>query len=192
MLVGIHRRWVEWELSQLAVDALEQNAGPADLPGATEVSLLFCDLCEFVAYAEEHGDAAAVDAVERFGEVVFDARGERGHVVKGLGDGWMLVFPAPADAVATAERIFMRGAALGIPPIHASVNHGEAVHRDGDWFGREVNLAARLLTWAGEGELLATEQVVTAVPDRAWQRVRRRRVRGVRHPVTAYCVRPVR
>jgi class 3 adenylate cyclase len=52
---------------------------------------------------------------------------------------------------------------------HAGIHHGVAVFRDGDYFVRAVNLAARLLGAADAGEALATEHVATATPDYAWQ-----------------------
>jgi adenylate cyclase len=186
MLLGVHRRWVEYELSQMAVRAAEQQAGERDVPGAVDVSFLFCDIVDFVAFAEERGDAAAVEAVSRFGDLVYEERGEHGHVVKGLGDGWMLVYPEPAEAVDAALRILRLAEERELPPIHASVNCGEAVHRDGDWFGRSVNLTARMLSWAGAGELLATKDVAERAADRQWRKLRPRRVRGRREPVTAY------
>lgn len=185
MLLGVHRRWVEYELSQMAVGAAEQRAGEGDVPGAVEVSFLFCDIVDFVAFAEERGDAEAVEAVARFGDLVYEQRGEHGHVIKGLGDGWMLAYSEPADAVDAALRIMWLGRERELPPIHASVNCGEAVHRDGDWFGRSVNLAARMLSWARAGELLATEGVAERTAERPWERLGPRQVRGRREPVTA-------
>ena len=36
------------------------------LPGAFEVTLVFCDMKDFTAYADTQGDEAAVEAIERF------------------------------------------------------------------------------------------------------------------------------
>ena len=103
LLVGIHRRWVDHELTQYAVREAEEHA-PGAIPGAIEVCLLFCDLKDFTTFAELHGDAAATAAASRFAHVIGDERGEHGRVVKDLGDGAMLVYPDAAEAVAAWRR----------------------------------------------------------------------------------------
>ena len=103
LIVGIHRRWVDHELTQYAVREAEEHA-PGAIPGAIDVCLLFCDLKDFTTFAELHGDAAATAAASRFAHVTVDERGEHGRVVKGLGDGAMLVYPDAAEAVAAWRR----------------------------------------------------------------------------------------
>jgi hypothetical protein len=66
LLLGVHRRWIEHELAQRAVSAAELHAGTVGLPGAVEVTFLFCDLKDFTAYAEAGGDAAAIGAIDHF------------------------------------------------------------------------------------------------------------------------------
>src|ERR1035438_5086563 len=50
--------------------------------------------------------------------------------------------------------------APGEPPPPIGVHYGEALYRDGDYFGREVNQAARVVARAGGGEVLVTRSVV--------------------------------
>ena len=50
--------------------------------------------------------------------------------------------------------------APGEPPPRIGVHYGEALYRDGDYFGREVNQAARVVARAGGGEVLVTRSVV--------------------------------
>jgi adenylate cyclase len=45
----------------------------------------------------------------------------------------------------------------GLPPLRVGVHTGPAVYRDGDWFGGAVNVAARLCSAAGGGEVLVSE-----------------------------------
>jgi len=42
------------------------------------------------------------------------------------------------------------------------VHAGEVVYRDGDYYGREVNLASRVAARAGAGEVLVTRAIVEA------------------------------
>jgi adenylate cyclase len=177
-LVGVHRRWVEHALAQEALTEAEQESG-APLPGATEVTLLFCDLKDFTAFTDREGDEAAVAAIDRFAETVARERGPF-RFMKSLGDGVMLSYGDTGQAVAAGERII--GGMVdgeGTPRVHASVHRGPAIAREGDWFGGAVNLAARLLALAGADELLASSEAVACAPAFKWRRVGNRRVRGV-------------
>jgi adenylate cyclase len=187
LLVGVHRRWIEHELAAAAVSQAETEASPHVLPGAVNVALLFCDLKDFTAFADSEGDAAAVDAIDRFAETVVRERGDESRMTKSLGDGFFLAYGDASAAVAAGARIIngMRGER--VPGVHAGVHQGVAIAREGDYFGSAVNLAARLLGAAGRDELLATRPVVERSTDRfGWQPAGVRRLRGVAEPVEVF------
>jgi adenylate cyclase len=184
LILGVHRRRIELETSQAAVREAERHSTFGVLPGAVDVTLAFCDLKDFTAYAETHGDASALAAVEQFATTVASELGEHGYVVKGLGDGYMLSFPTPEEAVGACRRMIERMHRQSALGVHASVHHGIALYRDGDYFGRTVNLAARLLTLAGNDELVASEAVVSATRGAFdWEPGGLQRLRGVGEPV---------
>lgn len=190
LLLGVHRRWIEHELAQRTVSAAELHAGAAALPGAVSVTFLLCDLKDFTAYAEARGDAAAISAIERFFDVVARERGERGQLVKSLGDGAMLVYDDPAEAVAAGARVIAAMRVPEVPRVHAAVHCGTAIARSGDYFGGAVNLAARLLALAKRDELLATAGVAAACRDAFdWKPAGERELRGVVTPVEVYRLR---
>lgn len=170
---------------ELAVEQL----GSGDPEEAVEVTILFCDLKDFTAYAEVEGDTAAIAAIDRFFEVIAHVRGDRGRFVKALGDGAMLVYDDPVDAVADGARVIAAMQASGLPGVHASVHHGSAIARSGDYFGGAVNLTARLLALARRDELLATPEVVEACGGAfAWTPAGERALRGVATPVRVYAL----
>lgn len=187
LLVGVHRRKLEQELTQAAVWEVETQAEGA-LPGSREVSLLFCDLTGFTAYADRHGDAAAIEIINRFANVVDEHRGAHGRFVKRLGDGYMLAYPEPREAVEADVQIATAMREEGEIDVHSGIHHGVAVFREGDYFGRAVNLAARLLSLASAGEILATEAVAGAAPDYPWRRRGTRRLRGFADPLEIYAL----
>ncbi len=190
MLLGVHRRRVEHELTQAAVREAELRTPAGILPGAIEVTFLFCDLKDFSAYADAHGDAAAADLIERLAVAVTE-RGEHGNVVKALGDGFMLCYPEPGAAVADCVGIIERMRGGGAPGVHASVHHGVVLYREGDYFGQAVNLAARLLGLAGRDELLASEAVVQATEGHFdWEPRGSHSIRGFGEPVPVYRLAP--
>jgi adenylate cyclase len=192
LLLGVHRRWLEHELAQRAVSVAESRGGTSALPGAVEVTFLFCDLKNFTAYADLHGDRAAIAAIDRFFETVGREHGEAGRFVKSLGDGAMLAYDEPADAVTAAARL-IEAMPPGLPRVHASAHRGIAIARSGDYFGGSVNLAARLLAFAEGDELVATEQVVDCCAHAFdWEPLRQRPLRGVSSPPKLYRLRIAR
>jgi len=190
MLLGVHRRRVEHEVTQAVVREAEIRTLEGVLPGAIEVTFLFCDLKDFSGYAEAKGDGAAVDLVERLAQVVAGELGPHGHVVKALGDGFMLSYPEPGEAVACCVRIIEQMRGGGSPGVHAGVHHGVVLYRQGDYFGGAVNLAARLLGLAERDELLASEAVVRATAGRFdWESRGVQDIRGFTEPVGVYRLR---
>jgi adenylate cyclase len=190
ILLGVHRRRVEHELTQVAVRAAEIRTQEGVLPGAIEVTFVFCDLKDFSAYADAHGDRAAADLIERLAVVITGVLGRHGHVVKALGDGFMLTYREPGEAVAACVRIIeqMRGA--GAPGVHAGVHQGVVLYREGDYFGRAVNLAARLLGLAGRDEIFASEEVVRATAGRFdWESDGPQSIRGFGESVCVHRLR---
>lgn len=191
MLLGVHRRRVEHEVAQEMVREAETRTPEGVLPGAIEVTFLFCDLKDFSAYAEVNGDAAAADLIERLAAVVTGQLGPQGHVVKALGDGFMLSYPEPGEAVDACLRIIGQMRGYGAPGVHASVHQGIVLYREGDYYGRAVNLAARLLGLAGRDELLATGAVVSATAGRfEWESCGAQAIRGFADPVAVYRLLP--
>src|SRR5439155_16685555 len=64
----------------------------------------------------------------------------------------------PREGVELGLRISEDLAGEGeLPPLRIGVHTGSAVYRDGDWYGSAVNVAARLSSAAGGGEVLVSE-----------------------------------
>lgn len=190
ILAGVHRRYLEYELTQTAIGEAEAHADDRSLAGAVEITFLFCDLKDFTAYANAEGDAAAVDVISAFARVVDAERGAAGQIVKALGDGHMLSYSDVVEAVAAGRRIIARMRAEGPLGVHASVHTGIAISREGDYFGGAVNLAARLLGAAEADELVATAPVVSRAGEAfSWEPLGTHRIRGVDEPVGVFRLR---
>jgi adenylate cyclase len=52
----------------------------------------------------------------------------------------------------------------GLPPAHVGVAAGPVVVQGGDYFGRTVNLAARIAAQAGAGQVLVSQRVADSPP----------------------------
>jgi adenylate cyclase len=153
-------------LREVGLSALQVWQALSDAPGGSEtyaeVAILFTDLVNFSKWALEAGDEAAVALLRQVGDVSeppIEAAG--GRVVKRLGDGLMAVFDEPQPAVDAA---FASAAALALvevggfrPRQRAGVHFGRAQRVGNDYLGVEVNVAARVASAAGGGEVLVSE-----------------------------------
>ncbi len=141
----------------------------ADDPRAHKSSaIVFFDLTGYTRLTEERGDAAAADFALRLAELVQEVASRyNGRPVKLLGDGVMLHFAAPPDAVMCAFELVDRTLEAGLPPAHVGVNAGPVIVRDGDYFGRTVNIASRVADYARSHEILVTPEVRAATGSEA-------------------------
>jgi adenylate cyclase len=124
--------------------------------GRLRVAIAFADLAGYSRLTVERGDEEAVGAVERFVEAVEQSLPPDARVIKTLGDEVMVV---GSDASALAVDL-QAGIASGEPPPRIGVHYGQALYRDGDYYGQDVNQAARVVARAAGGEVLVTRPVV--------------------------------
>jgi class 3 adenylate cyclase len=126
-------------------------------------AMLFLDLVGYTRLTEEQGDAAAAALAETLAVLVSRSAGGHGGVpVKWLGDGVMVHFREPAGAVRSALDLVDQLPAAGLPPAHVGVAAGPVVVQGGDYFGRTVNLAARIAAKAVGGQVLVSDSVPQA------------------------------
>ena len=82
--------------------------------------------------------------------------------MKWLGDGVMFYFRDPGDGVLSALDLLDELASNDLPPAHVGIHAGPVVFQEGDYFGRTVNIAARIADYARPGEVLVSQEVVDA------------------------------
>ena len=114
------------------------------------------------------------------------------RLVKMIGDEVMYV---ETDAVVAAEIALDLRDAVAAHPVLADLRgglvFGEVVAQDGDYYGPEVNLAARIVGEAGPGEILASAAVADALaaqPAVVTRPEGEREVRGFERPVAVFAV----
>ena len=122
---------------------------------------VFADLSGYTMLTEESGDAEAARVSLKLAELVNDiASRHRGAVVKMLGDGVHFHFRDPRDAVMASLEIVKSVQPAGLPPAHIGVNAGPMIYDEGDYFGRTVNIAARIASQAGPGQVFVGQDVL--------------------------------
>jgi adenylate cyclase len=126
-------------------------------------AVCFLDITGYTRLTEERGDEAAAEVAERLAALVRRSSQEhRGEPVKWLGDGVMFYFPDPGQGVLGVLQMVEGVAMEGLPPAHVGMHAGPVVFQEGDYFGRTVNLAARIAEYARPGEVLVSQEVVDA------------------------------
>jgi adenylate cyclase len=159
MMDGLHRRLLRHFVEQDVVGHMETE-GDFDL-GRLRVAIAFADLAGYTRLTEEAGEEQAVDVVERFVAGVEVTLPEDARVIKTIGDEVMIV---GSDAAALVDWAvgYQRLAANARPRPRIGMHAGAALYRDGDYYGRAVNLAARVAARSAGGEVLVTRPVMEA------------------------------
>jgi adenylate cyclase len=168
-LVLLYRRHFEHyvlEVTVLRAEAALERAGLARRRPVRPPAIAFLDLTGYTRLTEERGDRAAAELAGQLVDIVHELTHRHGgRPVKLLGDGVMLHVPDPAQAVLCGLELVDRIPQLGLPRARVGLDSGPVVFQNGDYFGRTVNIAARISSYARPGQVLVTDQVVTAAGD---------------------------
>ena len=158
----VHQRYLQHFLEQDVIGTWSSRSRPArSTSGALRVAIAFADLAGYTRLTEEAGDEEAVDVVERFIEAVGTTLPDDARVIKTIGDEVMVV-GSDASALPTGPSASRRSTTER-PLPRIGVHLGElTLYRDGDYYGRAVNLAARVGARAAGGEVLVTRPLVDA------------------------------
>jgi adenylate cyclase len=184
----IHRRFLQHFVEQDVVGHMEVDLGDEDTElGRVRVALAFCDLAGYTRFTEEEGEEEALSFVERFIESVTETLPDDARVVKTIGDEVMIVgqdVQALVDWAVGFQRLFDQR-----PAPRMGVHQGPVIYRDGDYFGRDVNLTSRVVARARGSEVLVTDSVVEAVGESdylAFEGIGTVKLKGFDEPRTLY------
>lgn len=150
----LHQRYLQHFIEQDVVGHLEQEGAAEARRGEMHVAIAFADLAGFTRLTEEEGDLEAVSVVERFFEQVEQTLPDESRIIKTIGDEAMVVGSDPGALLEWAVRFQDERDERPLPRI--GVHSGPAIFRDGDYYGREINRAARIVTRGAGGEVIVT------------------------------------
>jgi class 3 adenylate cyclase len=179
------------------IEGLEQQLAAAGLHSRLErpPAMCFIDLTGFTRLTQEHGDLAAADLAGSLGRIVQRSSVHHGgHPVKWLGDGVMLHFADPGQAVLGALEMVRAVTEAELPPAHVGLHAGPVIFQAGDYYGSTVNIASRISDHARPGQVLVSQAVVDAAKetDIAFAEVGQVELKGVAGLMALFEAMPVR
>ena len=155
-----HVVWVgDWEPIIDEIEEFLTGTRHRSDPDRALATILFTDIVSSTQRAADLGDERWHALVERHDEIVrAEIENYGGRPIKTLGDGFLAVFEGPAKAIRSARAMGSALQPLDIE-IRAGVHAGECDRRGEDLSGIAVNVAARIISHAGPGEILVSGTV---------------------------------
>lgn len=183
----LHRRFLNHFVEQDIVGHMENE--PGGEIGQVRVAIAFADLAGYTQLTEEVGDEEAAGIVERFVANVNQSLPDEARILKTIGDEVMIVSPDAGSLIDWAVGFQILSNERPLPRI--GIHSGNVVFRDGDYFGREVNLAARVAARAAAGEVLVTWPVVEmAGKHLQFERIGEVKLKGFSHATELFLADP--
>jgi adenylate cyclase len=192
MLGWLFRRHAEAFFAEHQFEHIEtalEEAGIRQRSAPGVEAVVFADLSGYTRLTEEAGDEVATQVSLTLAQLVSEiAARHRGEVVKMLGDGVLFHFRDPVDAVRASLEIVESVRPRGLPPAHIGVNAGPMIYDEGDYFGRTVNIAARIASQAGAGQVFVGEDFVRSISPKGFQVVElgEFELKGIARPVKLF------
>jgi adenylate cyclase len=185
----VHQHFLQHFVEQDVVGHMEADLeGAAAGLGRMRVAVAFADLAGYTRLTEEEGEQHAVDAVERFVEAVEITLPDEARVIKMIGDEVMIVGSDPTTL--TDWAVGFQSMQTERPRPRIGIHYGYAIYRDGDYFGRDINIAARVAARAAGGEVLLTKPVVDhAGSHLEFERIAEVRLKGFTEPTEIFLAR---
>ncbi len=177
------------QMREAVISQAELQSGR--LAGSQPVTVAFVDIVGFTRLGEDVAPEDLGAVVRGFERAVADAVEAPVRLVKTIGDAAMLVAPEPQPLVDAVLGLVDRSREDdGTPMLRGGIASGEGLPRAGDWYGRPVNLAARLTGFARRGTVVTSQEVREAAGDGYdWSAAGSRRFKGVRGTVSVFRVR---
>jgi adenylate cyclase len=133
----------------------------------TQVTVGFADIVAFTALSNQLDHDRLGDLVEVFESRCADVvAGQRGRVIKSIGDAVLFVNEDPIRAFDTAEGIIaVIGRDPRMPDVRVGLASGSVAMRLGDVFGPPVNMAARLTAVARRNRVIVDRATAELLPE---------------------------
>jgi adenylate cyclase len=133
--------------------------------GSDEVTVAFADLVGFTRLGESLEIEQIGDLTGKLFELASDAARPPVRLVKMIGDAAMFASLESEPLLEAVVGLVESAGTEEIPPLRAGLARGQALGRSGDWYGRPVNLAARITNFARPDSVVADQAVKESIAE---------------------------
>jgi adenylate cyclase len=160
-LLHAYRLHLREAIRQAVVTEAELAEGRVS--GSDEMTIAFADLVGFTRLGESLDIEQVGDLSGRLFELAADAARPPVRLVKMIGDAAMFASRESQPLLDAVVGLVESTGTAEIPPLRAGVARGQALGRGGDWYGRPVNLAARITNFARPDSVVADQAVKDSI-----------------------------
>jgi adenylate cyclase len=161
----MHTRFLQQYTEQVQIENVQGTPTTGDVSaGRLNVTICFVDIAGFTRYTEQAGVEKAFAQADQLRQHIETTLPDSARLIKLTGDGAMIVGSEPSDLVRWAAELSTE--TDHVFKLRIGIDFGEALYRDGDYFGGAINMAARVLNRTDQDEVLATQQVADQVKNR--------------------------
>jgi adenylate cyclase len=154
-----HREHAVLEYIVAVTEGFMEERGITPRQSRQPPAIAFLDLTGYTTLAEERGDQAAAELAASLASIVQEASRTRGcRPVKWLGDGVMFHFSDSARAILSGLELVEQTERAVSVPARIGIDAGAVIVQEGDYFGKTVNIAARIADYARPHEVLVSEE----------------------------------
>jgi adenylate cyclase len=194
-LLHAYRLHLREAIRQAVVSETELAEGR--LSGSDDITIAFADLVGFTRLGESLEIEQIGELTGRLFELASEAASPPVRLVKMIGDAAMFASRDPAALLDAVAGLVDAGGAGDIPPLRAGAARGQALGRGGDWYGRPVNLAARITTFARPDSVVVDQAVKESLDSTNGHRFSfsfagKHRFKGISEEIPVYRVRPAK
>ena len=162
-LLHAYRLHLREAIRQAVVTEAELAEGR--LSGTDDVTIAFADLVGFTRLGETLEIEQVGDLTGRLFGLASEAARPPVRLVKMIGDAAMFASREPQPLVNAVVGLVESANTEEIPPLRAGVARGQALGRGGDWYGRPVNLAARITNFAYPDSVVVDQAVKDSIAE---------------------------
>jgi adenylate cyclase len=160
-LLHAYRLHLQEAISQAVVT--ERELAEGRLSGSDDVTIAFADLVGFTRLGESLEIEQIGQMTGRLFELASDAARPPVRLVKMIGDAAMFSSREPVALLDAVLGLVDAAGTDEIPSLKAGLATGPALGRGGDWYGRPVNLAARITSFARPDSVVVDQSVKDSI-----------------------------
>jgi adenylate cyclase len=162
-LLHAYRLHLRERIRQAVITEAELAEGRVS--GSDEMTIAFADMVGFTRLGESLEIEQIGDLTGRLFELASDSARSPVRLVKMIGDAAMFASPESGRLLEAVIGLVESGRTENIPPLRAGAARGQALGRGGDWYGRPVNLAARITSFARPESVVVDQFVKDSIAE---------------------------